>query len=129
MNMKELEIQFAQWIEQVLPVEPPEEVAAFNFNMYGSPTTYDVEIVGCPTYDPDDSDWACEDIFMSEGPRFELPHAIVGNHWEQGLNAAIGFLKNYITKDSTGANCLRRSQAVGAGFVDGDLHLIWSANA
>ena len=129
MNMHEVEVRFARWADGVLSSGLPEGIAAFHLNLYEAPASHDAEIVGCPTYDPTDSDWACEDIFMSEDPRFGLPHAAVGSHWDQGLNAAIQVLKTYLDSDSAGARRLREAQAVSVGFVDGDLHLVWSINA
>ena len=129
MNMQELEFQFAHWVDEVLSAGLPDGIAAFHFNLYDGPTTHDAEIVGCPVYDPNDQDWACDDIFMSDDPRFELPHETVGSHWEQGLRAAIQIIENYLASGSVGANRMRQSQAVSVGFVDGDLHLVWARDA
>lgn len=129
MSMHEIEGRFALWADEVLSSGLPEGIAAFHLNLYDSPTSHDVEIVGCPTYDPNNSDWACDDMFMSGGPRFGLPHEAVGTHWEQGLNAAVQVLKVYLGSDSVGAKRLRDARAVSAGFVNGDLHLVWSKDA
>lgn len=124
--MHALQQLFAGWVDGVLSAELPKGIAAFHFNLYDGPETHDVEIVGCPTYEPHDSDWACDDIFNSGGPRFGLPHLTVGSHWEQGLDAAIGLLKAYVASDAAGAGRMRDSQAVSVGFVDGELHLVWA---
>jgi len=126
MNDPKLTALFAQWIDATLAVKLPDGIAAFHFNLYDCPDTHDVEIVGCPLYDPSDSDWACDDIFMSRKPRFELPHDIVGQHWERGLQAASQMLKTYLETNAPGSQRMRESQAVSVGFVDGDLHLLWS---
>lgn len=75
--MKAIEKQFSQWVDQTLSGDLPEGIAAFHFNLYDSPTSHELQIVGCPTYDPQDPDWACDDIFMSDDPHFELPHEVV----------------------------------------------------
>jgi len=128
-TMQDLEKQFNRWVDEVLSAELPEGIEAFHFNLYDASRTHDVEIVGCPTYDPNDSDWACDDIFMSDDPRFELSHEAVGRHWEQGLAAAIELLKAYLASGSLGAARMKESKAVSVGFVDGDLHLVWARDA
>src|SRR5256885_10346068 len=62
---------------------------------------------------------------MSDDPHFELPHEVVGSEWEKGLAAARKLLGSYVASEAAGALRLRQSQAVSAGFVDGELHLIW----
>ena len=104
----------------------PDGIAAFHFNIYEGSESHSVEIVGCPTYDPSDSDWACDDIFGSGKPRFELRHDIVGQGWEQALELAKQFLRTYLATGSVGARRMQESLAVGIGFVDGNLHLVWS---
>lgn len=123
--MQNLAKKFAQWIDTVLSSDLPLGIAAFHFNLYDGPQTHDVQLVGCPAYDPDDADWACDDIFMSANPRFELSHEVVGACWEQGLQAATQLLKVYMASDAAGAVRMRQSQAVSLGYVDGDLHLVW----
>lgn len=66
---------------------------------------------------------------MSEDPHFELPHEAVGSEWEKGLAAARKLLGSYVASEAAGALRLRQSQAVSAGFVDGELHLIWARDA
>jgi len=129
MRTGNLSLLFGEWIDRALSGELPDGIAAFHFNMYDGPETHDVEIVGCPTYDPNDSDWACDDIFMSAEPRFELPHTVVGEHWESALAAAMQMLGAYMKSDAVGARRMRRSQAVSIGFVDGNLHLVWSGKS
>jgi hypothetical protein len=125
MNMTELSSRFEQWMDGVLWAPLPEGILAFNINMYELDGAHGLELVGCPTYDPADPDWASDEIFMSDEPRFELSHDVVGKKWEQGLDAAMQMLKSYLNGESDGAKRLRESKAVTVGFVDGDLQLIW----
>jgi hypothetical protein len=74
-------------------------------------------------------DWACDDIFMSANPRFELSYEVAGSHWEQGLATAMELLKNYLASGLGGAVRTKGTKAVSAGFVDGDLHLVWAQEA
>ncbi|WP_390342646.1 hypothetical protein ACFJIS_20190 [Variovorax boronicumulans] len=118
----------AAWIDSVLSAPLPEGIAAFHFNLYDSSTTYDLELVGAPTYDPEDPDWACDDIFMSSSPRFEIASEAVGPDWEAGLQAISQMILRYLDAASAGAARLKASRAVSLGFVDGDLHLVWRAD-
>lgn len=124
--MRDFEKHFSLWIDNVVSAQLPDGIAAFHFNLYDSVRSHDVEIVGCPMYDSNDADWACDDIFMSSGPRFELSHEVVGSHWEQGLATTIELLKNYLASGTIGATKLKEYEAVSVGFVDGDLHLVWA---
>lgn len=128
MSLQELLPQFCAWADAVLAAKPPYGIAAFNFNIYEGSESHHVEIVGYPTYDPSDSDWACDDIFGSGKPRFELRHGIVGQGWEQALEVAKQFLQTYLATGSGWARRAQESLAVSIGFVDGDLHLVWSQN-
>jgi hypothetical protein len=119
----------ASWIDSALSTPLPEGIAAFNFNLYdgGNPTAFELELMGAPTFTPDDEDWACDEIFMSPQPRFLLPHSTVGAHWESGLSATSKLLFKYINSNSSGALRLKQSKAVAVGFVDGNLQIIWAA--
>ena len=126
MNDTDLLHQFSQWIDDALSSSLLEGVVAFNFNMYDTSTSHDIELVGCLVYDPKNEDWACDPVFMSKKPRFEIPHADEDENWEQGLERATQMLRAYVAGDSTGARRLREAQAVCVGFVDGHLKGVWS---
>lgn len=117
----------ADWIDAALAAPRPDGIAAFHFNLYDS-IEFDLQLIGAPTYSADDDDWACDDIFMSDDPHFELPREVVGEAWEMGLAAAADLLARYVNSERAGAVVLRRSRAVSVGFVDGDLQLVWSAD-
>lgn len=117
----------AFWIDSVLVDSLPSGIAAFHFNLYDGPYTHDIQLIGAPTYDANDSDWACDDIFMSPNPHLELPHSVVGAPWKAGLESTISMLLRYMNSEHSGAARLKESQAVSVGFVDGDLHVVWAA--
>ena len=117
---------FSQWLKEVLSAPVPDGVAAFHFNLYESPDAHALELVGCPVYDATNSDWACDDIFMSKRPRFELSHDLVGSSWEQGLAAASRLISALLALDCAETERLKMSQAVSVGYVDGDLHVLWA---
>ena len=121
--------RFREWTDKVLAGPLPDGIAAFHFNIYESATAHDIELVGCPTYDASNSDWACDDIFMSARPRFSIPHEISGGSWQRGLDIASAQVRTYLNGGSPGSARLRASAAVSIGFVDGDLHLIWKSSS
>jgi hypothetical protein len=123
---EELYNNLAEWIDTALAAPLPTEIAAFHCNLYEGRTAHQLDIIGAPSFDPHDSDWASDDIFMSPEPQFEFPHDVVGKKWEAGLAAGIEMLTHYINSDHPGAIRIRQSQALSVGFVDGDLHLLWA---
>ena len=130
--MKQIYIDFYSWLDSALSEDIPGEVVGFAINLYESPDCYEAELVGAPTFDSEDEDWACDDIFMSE--RFEFPSETVLEDWEpspelpSGWEAAQAMIaesvSNYISGASNGAKKLRSAKGVGVGFVDGNLTLI-----
>ena len=53
--------EFCDWLTHVLPQQTPEQVVAYNFNI-AECGDYIIEIVGASQYDPEDEDWACEEL-------------------------------------------------------------------
>ena len=109
-------MEFQTWLEKQLEKPIPAEVIAFNFNLYEEDETeFDVQIVGCPSYDADDSDWACDAIFSSEEDLFHFS----SKDWETALEDFQAILENYLA--SGVKNALTDSKYIAMGFVDGDL--------
>jgi hypothetical protein len=117
--------QIPQWLDRVVPRRLPKDVAGFSFNLTGaSDYGYDLELVGTPSYDPNDSDWACDDIWTADPCRFDLSGDNPATDWEVALARVIALVKSYI-EVGKGRAVLRAADAVGVGFTDGDLHVIW----
>ena len=106
----------------------PAEVRAFNFNLYeGVAETWDVEVTGAATFDPMDPDWACDPVFSYPEMLF-IPWDTAGDQWEQALAAVIDLIAMYL-RGGRHRDVLRASIAVGVGFVDGDLTVLWPETA
>lgn len=116
---------FEKWIEMILSNDSDCEIAAYNFNLYEGSEAYAIELVGASEYDPEDSDWACDDVLGAVVPRFQIPNDLANSSWEEALVLVKAMLASYLNSDRTGANILRRSVAVTVGFVDGDLEPVW----
>jgi len=115
--------QFLDWVDSVLDRPIPPQVVAFNFNLYDAPATWDVQLIGAPSFDPANPDWACDELFDSGQPFFELPHLRNDESWEEGLARAIDLVREYL-RTGRNAGRLRSAKGVGVGFVDGELEIV-----
>lgn len=115
----------SKWIDKHLCKDLPDDVIAINFNLYeGSDDTYDVEIVGCDEFDEDDSDWACSEVFTTREDLFYIHRTSDIAEWEQALSCITGFVEKYLS-DGKYADKLKSYTAVGIGFVDGDMNILY----
>jgi hypothetical protein len=80
-------------------------------------------LIGSSEYAPDDSDWACAEVFTTREDLF-ITDEVVGKKWEDVLcffKSEVGaYLENGRYKDK-----LLSKAAVGIGFVDGDLEILY----
>ena len=124
--MKEIHRKYHQWLESILAKTLPNEIEGFAINLYDSAETYNVELVGTPTFNASDEDWACDDIYMSE--KFEFPISSLPKGWEPAQEEIAESTKQFMRSETKGAKKLNCAKGVGIGFVDGNLILI-QANA
>lgn len=58
--MKDIE----KWIDHLFENTIPDEVVAIAFNLYeDGENEWSIEMIGSNTFDVEDSDWACEEVF------------------------------------------------------------------
>jgi DNA polymerase I-like protein with 3'-5' exonuclease and polymerase domains len=58
--------EFEAWLDAALEADLPEDIAAFNFNLYeDGDNLWSIELIGASRFDPEDPDWACEEIFTN----------------------------------------------------------------
>jgi hypothetical protein len=116
---------FSKWLNQVLDRDIPKGVKAFNFNLYeGGEDTYDIQLIGSDEFDEDDPDWACTDYFTSEEEIFYIERTEEIQHWEQGLRYISMLVERYL-KEGKNATLLKNASAIGIGFVDGDIDILY----
>ncbi len=116
----------SQWLDAVLAGPIPEGVAAYCVNLYETSKGYEVELVGASEFDPEDSDWACSELFTSrDRNRFAISRATAGGDWAAALGYVQSTVAEYLAANGDGAKVLKSTQAVGVGFVDGDLTVLW----
>lgn len=116
---------FSNWLNQVLEQDIPKGIKASNFNLYeGEEETYDIQLIGSDEFDEDDSDWACTDYFTSGEDICYIKRTEEIEDWEQGLNYIMMLVKRYL-EEGEKANILKRANAIGIGFVDGDIDILY----
>jgi hypothetical protein len=114
---------FNHWADAALAEPIPDNTVAFSFNLA---EPWCIEVIGAERYSEDDPDWACDEVFRPKAPNLDLPRQEAGTSWEPVLEAAKSLVLNYLSRESVGASRLKQSEAVAIGFVDGDLHMLWS---
>ncbi|QDT81246.1 hypothetical protein Mal35_47270 [Gimesia maris] len=123
--------QFETWLSNSLEEEIPAEVVAFHFNLYESTGQDDVifgiDLIGAESFDPDDSDWACDEVWAPAERILYIPVSDSGKDWEECLERMSTLIQTYLDSDLPAANTLKSKSGIGIGFVDGDLKLIWQA--
>lgn len=112
---------FEKWIDDSLSTELSEEIVAFCFNLYeDGENEWSVEIVGTNSFDKNDPDWACSEIFDN---RDNLLGWECEETYEDVLSTIKSFLKRYM-KQGKYQTLLLSKKGIGVGFVDGDLELL-----
>lgn len=112
---------FEKWVDAALAVELPEKIEAFCFNLYEEVNNvYAVEIIGSPSFDETDEDWACDEVFNNRDyPLLWKSY----KSWEGVLEDTKALVKRYL-KEGRYASLLLSKKGVGVGFVDGNIELL-----
>ena len=113
--------QFAKWLDGFMDYGF-EEVVALNFNLYeDGDAKWSVELVGTASFDEDDDDWACDEVFSNR----ETPLVWEENaDWETILSKVQEFIRRYLEHGEY-SDLMKENQAVAVGFVDGDLEIVY----
>jgi len=121
-------VEFSKWIDKHLSEDLPDNMVAINFNLYeGSTYTYNVEIVGCGEFDENDSDWTCNEVFSTREDLFYITRTKAIAQWEQALSFITSIVEKYL-REGKHADKLKQYSAVGIGFVDGDIDILYRSN-
>ena len=119
-NIRE-ESSFYNWLEDALK-KLPGNVEAINFNLYDDgDNKWSVELVGSSTFDENNSDWACNEVYTTR----ENPYVLTKkSDWKAIENLFTTFLLNYLERGKY-AHILKEYRGIGIGFVDGDLSILY----
>lgn len=113
-----------KWLDGILEQIIPEEVVALNFNLYeDGDNNWSIELVGTESFDLEDEDWCCDEIFTF-GTR-ETPLTWKEEKmWNEILDEMMQIMKKYLEQGQH-ASILKKYQGVGIGFVDGDTEILF----
>ncbi len=118
---RKCEFNFSEWIDNILK-DFNLEATAFCFNIYENAKDFSVEFVATGSFDEDDEDWACDEIFASRELNNELH--FVAKNWKDAFKIVKVAAENYLAT-GTYSEKLKAGKAVACGFVDGDLEIIY----
>ena len=114
--------EFEAWLDAALAVDLPENIAAFNFNLYeDGDYLWSIELIGASRFDPEDPDWACDEVFTN---REEPLSWTAKTDWSEILETMTQYVEKYLV-DGKYADLLKEYEAVGIGFVDGDINIVY----
>ena len=120
---------FSDWLDKILEANSFDKVLAFNFNLYegitGTKEEWHIQLIGCDEFDEQDQDWACSEIFTTEENLFIMEKRVAGKKWFEALDFSIKIVTEYL-ENGKNKDILLEKQAVGIGFVDGDLYIIYN---
>lgn len=120
---------FSNWLNKILEQNIPKEVKAFNFNLYeGADNTYHIQLIGSNEFDEIDEDWACNETYTTGEDICCIARTKDIAKWEQGLNYIIKLVKQYLVQGEN-ASILKKVFAVGVGFVDGNITIVYRDTA
>ncbi|MBU2709209.1 hypothetical protein KCM76_24655 [Zooshikella marina] len=113
---------FIDWLDGQLNEKIPDEITAFNINIYESP--FNIEIVGSSKFDPEDEDWACNENWIPRNRKMSVSSSLFGDSWEEAQENIIAMAKKYLQSNSKNVNKLKAAKAFAIGFVDGNLSYV-----
>ena len=133
MIQTEIYEEFSAWLDNLLENnEMPEETAAFNFNLYeesedSSEHIYGVQLIAADRFEPEDGEWDCYEAWSSEEDIFCVDTSDEEDTSAQYAQKLIGEMVSEYLASGKYRDILLGTQAVGIGFVDGDIELLCRA--
>lgn len=111
---------FEKWLNKTLKNEMPITGIALNFNLYDNgDNQWEVELISSLEFDPEGSEWACNDFFLSDPLMWEQEAS-----YEEIQKQTANEIKRYLDKGKY-AEDLKKYQGIGIGFVDADLEILY----
>lgn len=118
---------FAEWLDNLLEQDMPENTKAYNFNLYEEEDeTYGIQLIASDEFDENDGgEWACSEVYSSEEDVFYIDHSDEKNADRQrGMDFICGLIYEYL-ENGKYSDKLKNVIAVGTGFVDGDIAVLF----
>lgn len=115
---------FDKWLDDVLESDLPVEMVAVNFNLYDDGEgQWSIEMIGANHFSEEDADWACDEVFTTREEPFCWEQEA---SWDEIQEQAADAIRQYL-EEGTYAQTLKQYEAIGLGFVEGELELIYQA--
>ena len=121
--------EISEWLDGVLEdvseTSIPSEVVAFGFNLYDEgDDNWSMELIGASEFDIDDDDWLCNEVtdFNTRDEPFQWCKKA---QKEEILNDVTSSLERYL-KSGKYADVLKSKSGMGAGFIDGDIVILYT---
>ncbi|MGI6607658.1 MAG: hypothetical protein ACOX1F_01580 [Erysipelotrichaceae bacterium] len=122
LKKKKEEEEFFKWLDTILKDDLLPEIKAINFNLYEDmDNKWSIELVGTSMFDENDDDWACCEVFSARDNIFVIEQ---DSEWKEIEILFIEMVKKYLNT-SKYSHKLKQYEAVGIGFVDGDMHILY----
>ncbi len=125
------EISFDDWLRDALVTPKPDEVKGYSFNLYeldpSKEAQFGVELIGTGSFDLEDTDWACDEVWEPKQRLLVIPLQFSGKEWEGCLAKIRNLVVSQLESNSRAATVLKQANGIGIGFVDGDLDVLWPA--
>ena len=115
--------KMSAWLDKVFSTSIPGGVVSICFNLYeDGDASWSMEVVGCSSFDGEDSDWACDEVtdFGTRDEPFTWTDDAI---WEKVLSDATRLLHQYVQEGSA-SGFLQSLDGVAVGFADGDLNVL-----
>jgi hypothetical protein len=88
------------WLNEVMRMTIPDDVVAFCFNLYEDVNkSWTLELIGASSFDPTDSDWACDEVFTTRDKPLTWND---DKEWQDVQIMTIKMIKDYIEKGKYG---------------------------
>lgn len=131
MIQTEIYEEFDKWLDTLLENnDMPENTRAFNFNLYDESddaydTAFGIQLIASDKFSEDDDDWACSEVWTSEEEVFYVDSSDeTDKSRKNSQDCAKALISSYL-EDGKYAHILRAAEAIGVGFVDGDIEILY----
>lgn len=114
--------KFKEWLDNILKTKLPAGVIAINFNLYeDGDNKWSIELIGASSFDENNEDWACDEIFTTRDNPFVL---VEESDWKTIEIIYTNLINEYL-ENGKYSNMLKQYTAIGIGFVDGDISIVY----
>lgn len=121
--------KFREWLNNSLNEGMPDGIVALNFNLIEpagiSDVKFGIELIGSEAFDENDSDWACEENWEPTQRQINIPLSFSSDDWEKCQKIITDLILEYLQTDFQALEVKGKIIAIGVGFVDGDLEIIY----